>query len=429
LFPDSEKNNVLIFAPYFPPRLRVGAIRPYRFAKYLSRKGWNVSVISIKHPGKELNETQKKDLENVSIFELAPPFDNTTTAFKQTSSVRSDNSILTKIGDWVDSQIPTDTWWPFFWSKKKEINDIIDRVKPDIIWSTSDPWSGGYVIGKIAVKKGIPWVSDFRDPWTLCSVRFTEKGFFAQKVDKKLEKWIINNSDFMTFTSLTTEQKYVRYYNILKGRTTTIYNSFDSEIQETDSTEIRQKDTFDIYFLGSFRELSTAELIINTLSKVKEIDRENFDKIFVHSYGDLTEQDLSLSIERGVRDRFITRGKVAFSKVQHELHNADLLLLSTHPERNDIVPAKLWDYLLAKKNILSLVQNPEVSSILESSNTGKQFDKKELNKAAEYILEMQEQKRNPNTSKSNRAIKISNFDAPNRALQLSKVLNEVIKDG
>ncbi|HCI71765.1 MAG TPA: hypothetical protein DHV30_14710, partial [Balneola sp.] len=72
----------------------------------------------------------------------------------------------------------------------------------------------------------------------------TEKGFFAQKVDKKLEKWIINNSDFMTFTSLTTEQKYVRYYNILKGRTTTIYNSFDSEIQETDSTEIRQKDTF-----------------------------------------------------------------------------------------------------------------------------------------------------------------------------------------
>ena len=389
MFPDSEKNNVLIFAPYFPPRLRVGAIRPYRFAKYLSRKGWNVSVISIKHPGKELNETQKKDLENVSIYELAPPFDNTTTASKQTSSLRSDNSILTKIGDWVDSQIPTDTWLPFFWSKKKEINDIIDRVKPDI----------------------------------------TEKGFFAQKVDKKLEKWIINNSDFMTFTSLTTEQKYVRYYNILKGRTTTIYNSFDSEIQETDSTEIRQKDTFDIYFLGSFRELSTAELIINTLSKVKEIDKEKFDKIFVHSYGDLTEQDLSLSIERGVRDRFITRDKVAFSKVQHELHNADLLLLSTHPERNDIVPAKLWDYLLAKKNILSLVQNPEVSSILESSNTGKQFDKKELNKAAEYILEMLEQKRNPNTSKSNRAIKISNFDAPNRALQLSKVLKEVIKDG
>ncbi len=42
---------------------------------------------------------------------------------------------------------------------------------------------------------------------------------------------------------------------------------------------------------------------------------------------------------------------------------------------------------------------------------------------------MLEQKRNPNTSKSNRAIKISNFDAPNRALQLSKVLKEVIKDG
>lgn len=429
MFPDPKKNKILIFAPYFPPRLRVGAIRPYRFAKYLSRKGWNVSVISIKHSGKELNETQKADLKNVSIFELEPPFDNTTTSSKQHSSKTSGESIGQKIGNWIDSNIPTDTWLPFFWSKKKEIREIIENVKPDIIWSTSDPWSGGYIIGKIAVEKEIPLVSDFRDPWTLCSVRFTEKGFLAQKIDKKIEKWIAKNSAHMTFTSLVTEEKYVNSYAVLKGKTTTIYNSFDSEIQEIESVDKKDSDTFDIYFLGSFRELSTAELIIKTLSRVKAIDQEKFSKIFVHSYGDLTDQDLNLSTDLKVKDRFIKRDKVAFSKVQHELNNADLLLLSTHPERNDIVPAKLWDYLLAQKNILSLVQNPEVSNILEKSNAGKQFDITELDEAAEYILDRLDQKDHLNDSNNKGEITISDFDAPNRAVELSKVLKEELNNG
>ena len=138
---------------------------------------------------------------------------------------------------------------------------------------------------------------------------------------------------------------------------------------------------------------------------------------------------MNLSTDLKVKDRFIKRDKVAFSKVQHELNNADLLLLSTHPERNDIVPAKLWDYLLAQKNILSLVQNPEVSNILEKSNAGKQFDITELDEAAEYILDRLDQKDHLNDSNNKGEITISDFDAPNRAVELSKVLKEELNNG
>ena len=50
--------------------------------------------------------------------------------------------------------------------------------------------------------------------------------------------------------------------------------------------------------------------------------------------------------------------------------SGDLLLLSTHPLRDDIIPAKLWDYLLADRPILSLCPNPEVGEWIDRYRAG-----------------------------------------------------------
>jgi hypothetical protein len=56
------------------------------------------------------------------------------------------------------------------------------------------------------------------------------------------------------------------------------------------------------------------------------------------------------------------------------LEQASILLLSSHPDRDDIIPAKLWDYLPASPPILSLGSSLDVQKILHDTGQGSQFD-------------------------------------------------------
>ena len=425
---EPSPKKVLIFAPYFVPRPRVGALRPYRFAKYLSNIGWKVVVVSIKDSKHTLNAEYQDALKKVKLIELEPPFDRTQTAGEPAPKAKSQKKSGSSIADWFDNQFPLDTWLPFFYMKKKEIRRIFEEEKPDVIWSTSDPWSGGYIAGKIAQKAGIPWVADFRDPWTLCSVRFPKKGNLASVIDQKSEQWMMENADFITFTAKATERKYMNFYSTIHGTTDTLYNSFDLDLHELLSTPAAKEknEKLNILFLGTFRELSTAELIIEVLSKIKEKNPEVLSKVFIHSYGPLKGRDAVLAKVKGVLDRFIEREKVPNTEIQSEFDGADLLLLSTQPERDDIVPAKLFDYLISGKPVLSLVQNQEVGDILNKTGTGKQYQRRELDKAADHIIKSVLE--GPHSFSPNKEA-IQQYDAYHRAMELSEILNSVAAHG
>ncbi len=421
-----QQPSVLIFAPYFPPRKRVGAIRPYRFAKHLNKMGWRVTVMCIHSKG-TLDERTSAELEGVEILSLKPPLDRTESSTSKSSSKKASSASESKLTQWFDQQFPLDTWWPFFRAKRNEIEEHIHAINPDIIWSTSDPWSGGYVIGQIAVSMNKPWVADFRDPWTLCDVRFPKKGKLAQWFEKKAERWMMKHADHVTFTAHKTATKYKKQYPKLDA--SVIYNSFDLDHfdqQKTHTPEVSNK--LRVLFLGAFRDLSNAELILNVLEKAMSINEEVAKCIEIHSYAALTGADKEKAENLGVTHQFIVRDKVPVTQVPQEINQADVLLLSTQPDRTDIIPAKLWDYLPAEKPIISLVQNSEVKEILLETDRGEQFDIQNLEAAANQLIRYAEGrlKGNDVPSRPGKTEVISTYDAKQRAAELSTVLKKVI---
>ena len=417
--------KVLIIAPYFTPRRRVGAQRPHKFAMYLSQFGWNPAVLCIETLGAKLTPKESIELENVKIYSLKPPFDRTTTSSKQKENPSAEKK-KNSLSNWFDKIFPIDTWLPFFWNKRKEIEKIVEEFNPDIIWSTSDPWSGAIITGYVAKKKKVKWVADFRDPWTLCRVRFPKKGWFARIIEKKAESWIVKNADFMTFTAKNTEKLYISYYPELKGKTDTIYNSYnEGQNFEPDS---KRKDKLQILFLGTFRWLSNAKLIIEILHLIKKQKLDLLDFIEINSYGSLPEDDLILAKKYGIESVFKVRDKVPNELVQKEISDSDLLLLSTHPDRKEIVPAKLLDYLPSSKPILSLVQNDEVKDILQKTGRGVQFKVNESEKAAAFLMDLIQAKREKSTpvyQLYRDEKEIIEFSAEATTKKLIQVLNEV----
>lgn len=58
--PKSPK--VLMISPYFVPRKRVGALRSFKFAKYLNELDWQVCVVHLEAKGQTLSDAEKVTL-------------------------------------------------------------------------------------------------------------------------------------------------------------------------------------------------------------------------------------------------------------------------------------------------------------------------------------------------------------------------------
>lgn len=421
-------NKVLLIAPYFPPRRRVGSIRPFRFVTYLKELGWSPAVICIKEEKRSLTEKEIKVLEGVPLLQVGIPFS------KKNDLQKRDSTKKFSLSEFIDNRFPLDTWLPLFIKEKKNILDFSRNFNPDLVWSTSDPWSANYLAAKVSKVLNTPWVADMRDPWTLCNIRYKSRKWPATIVDKKFERKIMQEAGYITFTAKATEKKYTQDYPVIKNKTKTIYNSFDRSFYESDVTSHTlelPKEKLNILFLGKFRELSTATDILRVLETLQENDPEKLKSVYIYSFGDLVGEDLEYVNKLDLEDHFKTISMVPNEKVINLANQFDLLLLSTHPERNDIVPAKLIDYLICKPPVFSLAPNNEVGEIVEKTKIGVHFIGNERNEAADFLAECvslkQSNKELPYQGISNQ-VEINNFNAKQTTLQLVDIFKKLIEN-
>ena len=89
--------RVLMFTPYFLPRRRVGAMRPFRFVIHLRDFGWEPVVMTIAAKGQQLTPREAELLEGIRIIELAPPFDRTLASESQLKPFQSQHKAEPKI--------------------------------------------------------------------------------------------------------------------------------------------------------------------------------------------------------------------------------------------------------------------------------------------------------------------------------------------
>lgn len=376
-------------APYFLPRRRVGALRPFKFAIHLKEFGWEPQILTIASNG-HLTEKEEKLLKDISVYSLKPPFDRTNRSGSQLRSKNSNSKNAFSIGDWIDKHFPVDTWLPFFQLKLGEIKHIVNQVKPDAIWSTGDPWSAHWVGKKIAnITPGIFWMADFRDPWTLSETDLKKRSSFASALDRQIERNWIQKMSMLSFTSNSTRELYESYYSDFNLNTATIYNSFDRELfldMNAQTPDLKMNpEKVNLIFFGRFRRLSTAKPVIDILSKLKEKKSLATDRISVHSFGPLSDPDRKYAESKDVAGCFVTQDPVPVEEGLQVLKQADILLLSTNAERKDIIPAKLWDYLAAEQPILSIAPNPEIEQILQETGTGVQYHQKNLDGIANLL--------------------------------------------
>lgn len=424
--------TILMIAPYFVPRRRVGALRPFKFAIHLQAFGYKPVVITISDPESEATDLEKELLEDIEIIEIDPPFDRTTSKKQSSNQEDKESPFL----DWIDKNIPTDSWIFLFLWKYMSIESKARAIDPDIIWATGDPWSGLWLGEKLARNLSKPFIADFRDPWTLSNVNLRERSSFSMGVDQEIEKKVIRNADKLIFTSEETKKRYAKHFHLQETKSKTIYNSYDLTLAkeyEDETWDVELNPRFlNIIFFGRFRPLSPVTPIADALKELKKMNPEDASYIHIHSFGDPGMENRSIIREYGLEQNFIFHKPVVPEKMLPVLNSADILLLSTNMKRQQVIPAKLWDYLSVEIPILSITPNSEVGDIIMRSKAGIQVHPNVKNEIAELLQSFAQAKRNdesfllsPEKEIPDRGI----YEAKHTSRELAFVFDDLLNHG
>jgi glycosyltransferase involved in cell wall biosynthesis len=351
--------NVLIITYYFPPMEGIGGIRPFGIAKYLPAYGWNPIILTPILPGDpdlkcKIIQTPYKDVvENWKRRIGLNPKKSLNEQF-QVKRRKNQPSIIDRcivlpheIMIYPDDRIG---WYNFAVLAGEK---ILKTEQIDAILSSSRPETCHLVAKTLSEKYHVPWIADFRDLWSQNQYTYFSY-FFMKYFEKKLEIKTLRHASVLT----TVSQPLVNKLAVLhkSKKIVLIKNGFDPDLVNPGNPVDQH---FTIIYTGYLyqgkRDPSNLFAVIQDLCE-KEIIKRNDIKIDFFCLGS-PENWLQEEIVRyHLQDIVTLHGGVSHTTAIAEQRKAHLLLLLTwnNPEEQGVYTGKLFEYLAARRPILSL---------------------------------------------------------------------------
>lgn len=395
--------RVLVITYYWPPSGGSGVQRWVKFAKYLPSEGWQPVIYTPENP--ELIAVDK------TLGSEIPP----EAEIVRTKIVEPYNAYRMLMGK--DSSIDIKTFTQDAASGGEtgasggEVNPINAQKKsfkqkislfirgnffipdPRVMWVgpsvrflkkylrehpvdaivTTGPPQSMHLIGlKLSEATGIPWVADFRDPWTkmfyfkhlgLCS--------WAEKKHHELERRVLDGATRVVAVSPLVKEDFEK---MTGTPVELITNGFD----ESDfSEEIVLDGFFNITHTGLFAADGNPETLWKVLADKCAEDSSFRDALRLRLVGK-TDSAITESIRQaGLGDNLVDLGYRDHRTAVREQKNASLLILPLRkePEYRAVLPGKLFEYLASRRPILGIGQTDgAMARIIGNTGSGVVYD-------------------------------------------------------
>ena len=396
--------RVLIISYYWPPTGGSGVQRWVKFAKYLPSEGWQPVIYTPENPEQlatdaslEAEIPAEAEIIKTPIiepYELYKKFLRKSGHSKEAVEVNPVNaqnkSFLQKVAMWVRGNLflpdPRCMWIrPSVSYLKKYLKDH----PVDLIVSTGPPQSMHIIGMKLARQTGLPWIADFRDPWTrifyfkhLSMTRTTERWH------KKMEKKVLDAASAVVAVSPLVQQEF---QEMTQTTVELITNGFDecdfAGAACTEASEGRDKD-FIITHTGLFAADGNPSVLWETLRDKCMKDPVFKDRLKIKLIGK-TDRQITESIEAaGLGENLTDMGYQPHDKAVEEQRRASLLILPLRkePEYKAVLPGKLYEYLASWRPVLGIGQpDGAMSMILNTTKTGVVFNWEDKASVSRFI--------------------------------------------
>lgn len=358
----SAPRKVLILAYDFPPYVSVGGLRPYSWYKYLRENNIDVTVVTRQWSMKYFDErdyiaagsSQNTVIEldgNQKIIRspYVPNWANRLYLNTGESKLKYIRKIYTAFFEFAQYFIQIGSKKEVYKAALKELSE----TKYDLIIATGDPFVLFHYASKLGSKFNIPWIADYRDPWSN-NLRVQKNAFIAW-LEKKIERKTIATSSLIT----TVNNRFVFQIERINPNKAIhiVENGFDNIEFEPKVHEINS--VIKIGFAGT---LQNEDPLVEILETIIQHNKTNALKIELHFFGSKGHPLMNQYPES-----FFVRGKVPNDELLGHLNQMNALLLFSYL---DIVGTKIYDYIALKKPILFCYTGDYFPSYYKVPNEG-----------------------------------------------------------
>lgn len=364
--------RLLIISYVYPPIAYGGSFRNYRLSKYLSRIGYNITVLTINIQKDLHNDFQllsslpvEIDIKRTITIDPWRSYQKIKHLFQGAKLKRILGKISSTILFFINQPDHMVFWVPFaVWKGKK----LINKKKINVIYTSSPPHSSqliGFFLKKLT---GVQWIADLRDPIT-GNIGIINSGVYTQKIHNWLERLVCLNAD-----RIVVNTEYVR--KDLKSRfesidVTAVHNSFDPE----EFSDIKQNNTnpFTIAHIGSLYSFRKIDSLLNALERI--ISQKNIGvKDLQFRLVGLNDPQILEKVTKSTVSSYISiENMVPHEKALQIMKDTNLLVLIKGFGKNSgaQIPGKLFEYLGSGKKILYIgPDKAEAADIIRDCKAG-----------------------------------------------------------
>lgn len=375
--------RVLIITYYWPPAGGVAVQRWVKMARYLRQYGWDPVIYTAENgevavEDHSLAATLPADLEVLKqpIWEPYAYYRKLLGLSKQEKinaaflQEKKRSGFLQKVAIWIRGNffIPDAR---VYWVKPsvKYLQQYLQQHPVDAIISTGPPHSMHLIAQQVSKAMHIPWIADFRDPWTKIDY-YHELHLmpFADRKHHSLEKSVVTQADAV----VTVSKHWAADFNALNnGKTHVITNGFDRDDYPTQPVALDEG--FVLHHVGMINKARNPELLWQVIAALCKEDAAFAADVKLKFTG---KHDHSLEDylrTYNLLDKATFCGQVDHATAIQHMCSATVLLLLVNDAQDILgrIPAKLFEYLAAQRPVLS-VGDPDgdAADILRSTEAG-----------------------------------------------------------
>jgi glycosyltransferase involved in cell wall biosynthesis len=358
--------KVLIISYYWPPSGGAGVQRWLKFSKYLRKFGWEPVVYTPENPESPhdddslladippgMQQLKRRIREPYRLYKLFTGRSSKEKFQPGFLDERKKHGLADQAATWVRGNffIPDARK---FWVRPSVtyLSEWLQQNRIDALVSTGPPHSMHLIALKLKQRLDIPWLADFRDPWTRIDfyhkLRLTR---WADRRQRHLEKLVLTTADRV----VTVSRHGATDLQEISGRgVAVVANGYDP--MDFRDIPLFDHKKFSLTHLGSMNADRNPSALWEVLaSMAKEMPGFSNDlQIKLIGKTDIAVTEMLKKLEL---DRFVhNRQYMPHDQALQEAGNSAALLLPLNQTPNvmGIVTGKLYEYLALQRPILCI---------------------------------------------------------------------------
>ena len=380
--------RVLVISYYWPPSGGSGVQRWVKMCKYLPSYGWQSVVYTPENPAVTSTDStlaaEIPDSVEVVRRRIVEPgqFARRSTSAQVTPINAQKKTLKQRIAMWIRGNCfipdPRVVW------VRGSVRFLLKYLKEhpvDAIVSTGPPHSMHLIARSLSRRTGLPWVADFRDPWTkMFYFKHLSLSKAARCLHERQEKSVLDGATCVVAVSPLVQEDFRM---MTSTRVELITNGFDTA-DFPEKTSDRSVATagactempFTIVHAGLFASDGNPECLWKALAGLVQRDGQFASRLRIVLCGKTDRAVLDSIAAAGLAGCCTDHGYVDHTEAVRLMRASSVLMLPLRkePEYRATLPGKLFEYLASRRPVLGIGQKDgAMAAVLSATGAGKTF--------------------------------------------------------